>query len=105
MLPIKSNLDWTLISPNGQIFFADSKTFAGEKFTYSQLSESQLKRVQTYAKFGACAGFMVHLRGANKVVWYDAAAIASKGPRSGFGPQDGAVLGALTTFDLRGLLS
>lgn len=103
VLPVKSNLDWMLAFPDGRVVFVDTKSFRGCHFTYSQLSQAQLRRARRYEQFSILAGFVVHLRQSRHVVWFSVAHVDKKGPRSAFGHADGTLLGTFTSFDLRAI--
>lgn len=100
-LAVKSNLDWTLIADCGRVAFVDTKSFQGDSFTFSMIDGRQLGLALAYTTRGCEAGFAVHLRALNEIVFYSADAIMLKGPRSRFDVADGRLLGTLHGFDLR----
>lgn len=104
-LIVKSELDFKLISKQGQVGYFDCKNFAGAYFVYSELRESQVKKAVMFNQWNVPAGFVVWLRALNVVTFYSGHCIASRGPRTRFGPQDGQILGAIQTFDLRPILT
>jgi len=98
MLPIKTELDFSIVSKTGQVAYIDLKTFAGAHFTFSQLDTTQLKRAVRYNEWGVCSGFVVHFVGTNEVAYFAGQDIAAAGPRSRFMPGTGVALGTLLHF-------
>lgn len=100
-IPVKSNLDWTLLTREGHVAFVDTKSFAGRRFGRSVIDPSQLQLGLRYETFGFKAGFVVLLREINAIVFYDAKTIQGAGQARGFGIDDGLLLGRLDAFDVR----
>lgn len=100
----KSELDFKLIAKDGTVGFFDCKSFDGDRFTYSDLSEHQRKRARWYNEWCVPSGFVIWLRKPNVVAFYSGHAIALKGPRTSFTALDGLRLGPIQSFDLRPIM-
>lgn len=97
---VKSNLDWTLVKKARPTAFCDTKSFQARRFGRSMLDPHQVALAHRYRQFGAIAGFIVHLRELNAVVFYSADVIVGTQLRQGFGIDDGKLLGRLQAFDV-----
>lgn len=100
---VKSNLDMTLISTEGQVGFFDCKSFEAEFFTYSDLNPDQVKRAVLYNNWKVPSGFVILFRPINRISFFTGQQIVQAGPGSRFLPLDGLELGRLESFDLRPL--
>lgn len=100
ILPVRAELDFSLINQAGQVCYVDCKTFAGDKFTFGQLNETQLKRAVRYNAWGIPSGFVVHFLGTGDVYYYMGQEVARLGPRTRFDARNGRKLGVLMRFDL-----
>lgn len=98
VLPIRTELDFSLINRQGRIAFVDTKLFAGDYFTFSQLDPTQLRRATRYNEWGIPSGFVVRHAGSNEVAYYSGEVVASHGPRTRFAPAMGVRLGTLLHF-------
>jgi hypothetical protein len=98
VLPIKAELDFSLVSRASQMAFVDTKAFAGSHFTYSQLNETQLKRATRYNEWGIASGFVVLFVGSSEVAYFEGQAVAKAGPRTRFEASAGLRLGSLTSL-------
>lgn len=101
ILAIKSNLDWTVLGKEGLAAFVDNKSFQGKAFTYSQLDAHQLRLACDYQNRGFLAGFVVHFRETDVVVFFNGRQIQAAGPKSRFEAAQGRILGHLRSFDVR----
>lgn len=104
-IAIKSDLDFKLADRAGNIAFVDAKTVAEPHFTYSFLTPHQLETAKLYESYSLKAGFVVWLRGAQRVVFYSAQVIATKGKGARFGVTDGLDLGPEGFFSLARILA
>ncbi len=100
---VKSNLDMTLISPEGEVGFFDCKSFESEFFTFSDLNPDQVKRAVLYNNWNVPSGFVVFFRPINRIAYFTGLQISEAGPGSRFVPLSGLELGRLESFDLRAL--
>lgn len=102
-----SLLDWTLVSPDGRVVFADSKSFTAKRFGRSQLTGHQIAQAAKFAEHNVAAGFVVHLAGDSfghgVVNWFPVQTILAGGARAGWGEQDGVSLGILSDFSLQAI--
>lgn len=101
---VKGELDFKMISQQGDVGYFDCKSYDGEYFTYSQIDEDQLKRAITYNNWAVPSGFVVWFRKVNLIVFFSGHVIARKGARERFDMEDGLVLGRWDNFNLRPLL-
>lgn len=97
----KSELDFTLGMKPGRVAFVDAKSFNGDRFTFSDLSENQIERAAWYNEWRIPAGFVVYLRKIGGVVFISGETIKKKGPRNSFGIEDGILLGKFPNANLR----
>lgn len=100
---LPGGLDFTLIK-NGVVGFFDCKSFADDHFTFSTLSEHQVKRAVLYNDNRVPAGFVVWFRKIDLVVFFSGHAIECKGPGTRFYTEDGQTLGRFDNFDLKPIL-
>lgn len=69
MLPIRAELDFTMMTKNGKICFFDCKSFAGHTFGLSKISPAQVRRACMYNHHHIAAGFLIHLRGSDEILF------------------------------------
>lgn len=93
LIPVKSNLDWTLIRRDGAVAIIDTKCFA-DRFSPSQIDPTQLNRALAYEAFSLPSGFVVWHRKPDKVIYYSASDCKS-------GDFIGIALGSIADFDLK----
>jgi hypothetical protein len=99
-VPVRSFLDFQIISRDGRVAFLDAKCWEKAYFTYSDINVVQLDRALEYNKWNVPAGFLCLFRKSNEVAYFPGSWIASRGPRTRFNPGDGIELGQLMDFDL-----
>lgn len=100
---VPGQLDWQLLTRDGRVAFVDTKSFATDRFVYSDIDPAQLGRSALYCEMGFVSGFVVWFRKPNLVGYFSGLRIAGEGPRSGFGPGDGVPLGRIESLDLKPL--
>ena len=100
LIPMKSDLDFKVISRLGDVAYIDTKSFTGDYFTYSDLNPKQVERACLYNEWNVPSGFVVWLRGANQVVYYPGHWVRTAGPRSRFAATTGVLLGNIQKFNL-----
>jgi hypothetical protein len=97
-------LDWKLVlRSTGQIGFFDTKSFEGKFFTYSNLTEHQVKRAALWNELKIPAGFVIWFRPLDAVVFFTGEQISNKGERARFLPKEGVYLGKMIDFALGNL--
>jgi hypothetical protein len=96
--PMRSELDFALVRRDGKIAYIDCKSFEGRSFARSTLNRAQVARAAAWNAYNVPAGFVVHLRAADLVVFYSGMQIAKSLRGSGFGADDGLVLGRAVDF-------
>lgn len=105
LIPVASELDFILCNQSGQVGFFDTKTFANDHFTYSDIKEHQIKTSANWNWWNVPSGLIVWFRGSNRICYYRGAVIETRGPGSRFGLAEAVVLGTWDNFDLKGLLA
>lgn len=98
---VKSQLDFTVIDQTGRTGFFDTKSYVGDKFTFSQLDPKQIDQTILYSEYQVPSGFVVWFRAPNRVVYFKGSLIKSRGPKSSFECIQGIQLGRIESFDLR----
>lgn len=98
LIPIKSELDFKLISQDGRVGFFDCKSFAGDHFYTSDIDKKQIERATLYKEWGVPSGFVVWFRDLNKVCFITGGKIRYIGGK--ITPEDMLCLGRFEHFDL-----
>lgn len=101
--PIRCDLDYRVLRQDGRVAFIDTKCFDAAHFTYGMLETHQIQRAICYAAWQVPAGFVVYLKGCQKIVYYTGATIGTLGPRTRFTVSHGHVLGVPYDFDTSGI--
>ena len=101
VIPVPTPFDCVGIWGKNDIFF-DIKTTANSSFSYSAIHAKphQIDWLVRIAKRDRRAGFLVHFREAQQLVWFDAVKMAQVQKRESLGPQDGLNLGEFYQADL-----
>ena len=97
---VKSDLDYRLITQNGDVGFFDCKNFAGDSFPYSQISENQIQRAILYNEWRVPSGFVVFFRKVMSVCFFSGIDLEGK-ERGRMSYLDGVLLGSWDSFDLK----
>jgi hypothetical protein len=100
---VESQLDYRVFARDGRVGYFDLKTFAGDRFAYSDIEPHQVTQAAVCNDWRVPSGFLVWYRGPNLVSLFSGHQIAQAGPGSGFSPGDGLALGKLESMNL-GLL-
>ena len=103
--PMRSELDFAIVRRDGRIVYADTKSFESASFARSALNRAQVARAAAWNAYRVPAGFIVHLRGANSVVFYSGTQIAKSLRGSSFKAADGLYLGTAQTFVFGGIFA
>lgn len=103
--PLKSHLDFTVVTKTGDVGFFDCKAFNRIHFTYSDIDSTQLARAIQLNESKVPSGFVVWLEKLDWVVYYSGLDIQRHGRRLQFGRSQGTPLGRLSEFDTRLLFS
>ncbi|RYF52455.1 MAG: hypothetical protein EOO38_00150 [Cytophagaceae bacterium] len=101
MLPIRTDLDFRICNKRGQTAFCDAKSFDQDYFTFSQITEHQLRRARIYEAYNVPAGFVVWFKPSQQVLFYAGNVLHQMGPRSRFTSAHGVSLGHALNFDPR----
>lgn len=101
VVPVPTPFDCVGIWGSKDIFF-DIKTTDAKYFTYSMIHDKphQLDWLTKIARRGRNAGFLVHFRESQEVVWFKAEKLELVKRRESLSPQDGLNLGPLFRSDL-----
>lgn len=100
---VQTPFDKIIAGPGGKAAFIDAKTIDSGSFSYSQFKEHQIYWLEEMAHCGFPAGYLIHHRTVNRVVFYDVKVIRTIAPRSGLHPEIGRIIGFIEDFDLRKL--
>lgn len=101
----KSNLDFMVSNQMGTVGFLDAKSFAGSKFSFSEIEPHQLDRAVLYNDYSIPSGFVVFFRAEKVVCFYSGRQIQQKGIGNSFSFHEGLYLGGFWNFDLGLVLS
>jgi hypothetical protein len=96
--PMRCELDFAIVRRDGKVSYADCKNFEGTSFARSALNKAQVARAAAWNAYKVPAGFIVHLRAADAVVFYSGMQIAKSLRGSSFKVGDGLLLGSAQTF-------
>lgn len=105
VVPIRTNLDFTLIDRDGRHAYCDTKSFDKPHLTLSMIDKHQLARALTYAKWNVAAGFVVWLKPLGRVVYFSGALLGQVRPRSRVLHSAGVDLGSYADFSLLPIFS
>lgn len=74
LIPVKTPCDRVLTMPGGKVVFVDCKTFGAPhaNMTRSMMLEHQVLQLKHWHDDGCVAGYVVHFREVNKVVFFTA---------------------------------
>lgn len=101
VIATRSFLDFQVARPtDGRVAFIDTKTFAGDRFTYSDIDPEQLRKAIGYNAFKIPAGFLCLFRKTGDVGFFSGIRIAEIGPGNGFDISAGIHLGDIWKFDV-----
>lgn len=101
IVPVKSDLDFKLITRSGRVAFIDAKTFEESYFTYSELNPDQVKKAVEYNEWAIPSGFVVWLRKNNEVFYYPGNLVDQLGKGTRFSSINGVHLGYFEDFKIR----
>lgn len=99
LIALESNLDFTVIDPNGRTGFFDAKSFDGHSFKYSEIPSHQLELAARYNSWKVPAGFIVWFRDVDRVVFFSGASLEATGANNSFHWSVGLNLGGWARFD------
>lgn len=93
LIRVRSPFDW-ILSFKGKTALLDTKTISGKTFPYSAIDDFQAHILYAHEMEGAIAGYVVEIRGENRIIFLKASQLMSKlGQRGSFKPEDGLDLG------------
>jgi hypothetical protein len=101
---VRSELDFKLITQEGQVGFFDTKCYNSKHFTYSELSADQIKRADDYNYWNVPAGFVVWFIPLFEVVFFSGHQITKAGPGSRFTSDQGVRLGRFENFNIGAIM-
>lgn len=90
---IKTPFDYTLIDRHGTPCFLDCKSFDSDRISHSQITEHQVNKLYDIEHHNARAGYLVHLRKIDAVVFYDAIDLHELKPGHSLNANEGEYLG------------
>ncbi len=102
---VPTPFDYVIAKHPRMAAFFDAKTTEASTYSYSAIDQRQLNNLKAMANCGFPAGYLVHHRGINRVVFYSVDTMMSIGPRESLSPKVGMDLGHESDFDLRRLLN
>lgn len=100
-IPVKSDLDFKVFLNTGRVAYVDTKSFAEDHFTFSQLNPKQIERAVMYNDWKVPAGFVVWFRAINIVSFFSGSIIQRVGSGNRFLPEGGEILGKLERFTVQ----
>jgi len=96
-VPIKSQLDYTVVHKTGVVAFVDCKSFVGSTFSFSSLNSRQVELARRFNKWNVRAGFACWFREGDKVSYFSGDRLIE---RRSYSAEDGLVLGTLSSMKL-----
>lgn len=104
LIRVKSPWDW-VITYQKQTALIDTKTVQGKAFTASMIHEHQIQQLFSHEANGAIAGYVIWLRGIQKVFFVPSSALGDikKTGQSFTGKHPGSIFLGSDSFDIRNL--
>lgn len=97
--PVKSELDFTLVTRMGQTAFVDTKSFDTERTNRSALSPAQVQRAYRYNLWRLAAGFVIEFVPLGQVYFFSGIQMHCLPSGQPILPSSGILLGASSSFD------
>lgn len=89
----KTPYDFMLISKHGVVCVLDCKSFDSDRISHSQLTEHQVDKLSDIEHHKVRAGYLVHLRKINAIVFFDAIKLKRLTPGNSLLATDGEYIG------------
>ena len=98
---VKTPFDF-IFCKEGKVIFVDSKKTDGKTFAHSKIKSHQLESLLLKEKHGVKAGYIVHFKALNQVIFFSAGLLSSISARESLKPENGLLIGGggLITLDL-----
>lgn len=103
-LPVKTPFDFILIGPTNKVGYVDTKTCESVNFQYSDCTEHQVNVLYDLAMKGFVAGYVVHFKKHNRVVFFSAIQLFSLKRRESLSWDEGKSLGDPLNLNLGGFV-
>jgi len=98
----KTPFDYVMVH-EGTAVFLDCKTLDKDHLTPSDMTPHQVQSLFAIWEHGGMAGYLVHFRPINKVVFFEADKLAGLQERTSLNVEDGEYLGTLSALALGSL--
>jgi hypothetical protein len=103
LLPVKTPFDMIFSNKKGKAAFIDSKSISGDTLVYSFLTPHQVNILSDLETDGHVAGYVVHFKASNAVVFFKGSQLQSLRSRESLKQEEGLSLGDLFNLKLGGL--
>lgn len=90
-----------ILSYNGKALFVDTKITKSVNYTFSMITQHQIKHLHDLEVAGHLSGYIVNFTKHNKIVFFKASDLKKLQEKQSLGPQDGEIIGSEMTFDLK----
>jgi len=104
LVPVRTPFDYIISKPASRIAFIDAKSISGDRLVYSFLTPHQVDVLFDLESDGHKAGYVVHFKSTDQVVFYSAGLLKALQRRESYKPEDGVLLGNVYRLDVRGFL-
>ena len=95
---IRAELDYALVSRQGQVGWFDTKSWGGKAYPRSALTVHQVARAYTYNRYNVPSGFVVEFRALDAVVFFSGRMAQALTKGRSLAPDDGLYLGCCLRF-------
>ena len=103
LIPVKTPFDFVLVKKHA-VAFIDAKSTSKKSFSFADITQHQIQKLDELEREGMVAGYLIHFRTTDDVVFLHAASLMELKPRESLGPKDGVWLGRINNFKLKGIL-
>ncbi len=100
---VKTPFDY-IVGLGKSVIFVDLKSTTSNRFTYSQIDQSQLRALSLLSQHQG-AGYLIYYRSSQELVYYKAGELSVVERGSGLEDSQGVRLGKIFEANLRGLFS
>lgn len=104
LVPIKTPFDYVFAKDECVIFF-DAKSLNEKSLKHRSINKHQLEALLKLEIAGFKAGYVVHLRALDQIVFFKASTLSQLQPRKSLNPNDGEVVGSDRDINFMKLLT
>ena len=105
LIPVRTPFDYIISKQGCQAAFIDAKSISDDRLVYSFLTPHQVDILYDLESDGHKAGYVVHYKKTNRVVFYKASLLKALERRCSYGPEHGEDLGEVFNLNMKGFLN